>query len=153
MLLLCFDLDADRYALDVRQVIEVLPLAHIAQIPDAPRGVAGVLNYRGDPVPVIDLTALMLGRPSRAHWSTRLIVVHVPDQSGRMRVLGLLAEHATDTLRRPDADFVASGIATDQTPYLGQIATDAHGIVQLVEISGLLPPSVRDVLFRQAAEH
>ncbi len=38
----------------------------IKQIPQAPPGVAGVFNYRGAPVPVIDLSELALGRPARA---------------------------------------------------------------------------------------
>lgn len=150
--MLLFDLGGDRYALDVRQVVEVLPLVRIKQIPRPPRGVAGVVNYRGAPVPVIDLTALMVGRPSRAAMSTRLIMAQYPAGEGPMRVIGLIAEHVTETMRRSDQDFVAPGISGGETPYLGRIATDARGIVQLVEVSRLLPSSVRDLLFQQVAE-
>ena len=64
MLFLLFELGQDRYALDVRQVAEVLPLVEFKRIPQAPPFVAGLLNYRGDPVPVIDLSQLTLSRPA-----------------------------------------------------------------------------------------
>jgi hypothetical protein len=53
VLFLVFELARDRYVLDVSQIAEVLPLVAITQIPQAPPAVAGVLNYRGAPVPVI----------------------------------------------------------------------------------------------------
>jgi chemotaxis-related protein WspB len=152
VLVLLFDLDGDRYALDVRQVVEVLPVVRIKRLPHPPRGVAGVFNYRGAPVPVIDLAALMLGRPSRTSLSTRLIIAHYPVEGGPARVVGMIAERATETLRRPDQDFVAPGVTVDEAPYLGRVATDHRGIVQLVEVSRLLPSSVRDGLFQQAAD-
>ena len=33
-------------------------------------------------------------------------------------------------------------------PFLGQVASDADGIVQLVELQQLLPPDVRALLFQ-----
>src|SRR5690606_32186615 len=64
MLFLLFELDGDRYALPARDVVEVLPLVALKQIPDAPPGVAGVMDYRGHAVPVLDLSALVAGRPA-----------------------------------------------------------------------------------------
>jgi len=70
MLFLQFQLGHDRYALDVSQVVEVLPLINVKRIPNAPAGVAGVINYRGSPVPLVDLSMLMMGQPAKARMST-----------------------------------------------------------------------------------
>jgi chemotaxis-related protein WspB len=151
MLFLLFELANDRYAVDVGDIAEVLPLVHLKRLPQAPAGIAGVFNYHGSPVPAIDLSALTLGRPAESRLSTRLILVRYPDDSGETRLLGLIAEHATDTMRRPADDFVASGVAADQAPYLGPVATDASGVVQWIRPGALLPPALRAVLFRDAA--
>ena len=153
VLLLLFGLNTDRYAIDARQVVEVLPLLRITRVPQAPQGVAGMFNYRGAPVPVIDLAALTLGRPSHASLSTRLIVVRYDDEHGDTHLLGVIAEQATETMRRPCTDFVDSGVTLNEAPYLGPVTTDARGIIQLVEVSRLVPPPVRDVLFKQLAGH
>ena len=50
MLFLLFELGTDRYALDARQIAEVLPLVAITQFPQMSPAVSGVFNYRGAPV-------------------------------------------------------------------------------------------------------
>ena len=82
MLFLLFHLGKDRYALDASRVVEVVPLLTLRRIPQAPRGVAGIFNYRGQPVPAVDLGELMLGQPASPRLSTRIILVHYPDDGG-----------------------------------------------------------------------
>jgi chemotaxis signal transduction protein len=65
MLFLLFQLNESRYALEAGCVLEILPLVEIKKLPHAAPGVAGLFYYRGAPVPVIDLSALALGRPAR----------------------------------------------------------------------------------------
>ena len=149
MLFLLFGLARDRYVLDVSQVAEVLPLVDIRQMPQAPTAVAGILNYRGTPVPVIDVSQLTLGRPAERRLSTRIVLVHYPGADGRPRLLGLIAERATQTVRREEKDFVASGVTSDGASYLGPVVADARGLLQWLDVRTLLPPAVRDVLFKQ----
>jgi chemotaxis-related protein WspB len=152
MLFLQFQLGQDRYVLDSANVVEVLPLLGIKQIPQAPAGVAGVFNYRGTPVPVIDLSELALGRPARLQMSTRIIIVLYPDADGGGHPLGLIAEKATQTLRRDAADFRDSGVLSHEAAYLGPVASDPDGLLQWIQVAGLLPASVRHVLFKQALD-
>ena len=152
MLFLLFQLDKDLYALDAAQVVEVLPLLSIKRIPQAPPGVAGVFECRGAPVPAIDMSELALGRPAEKRLSTRIIVVRYRDDNGGTHLLGLIAEKATETMRREPADFVESGVTSDRASYLGPVATDPRGLVQRVDVSKLLPEALRDALFRQPVE-
>ena len=66
MLFILFQIGRDRYALAASSIIEVLPLMNLKRVPCAPVGVAGVLNYRGTPVPVIDLNEMTLARTCSA---------------------------------------------------------------------------------------
>lgn len=151
MLFLQFQLGKDRYALDVGQVVEVLPLVAIKCIPQAPTGVAGVFNYRGAPVPVVDLSELLLGRPAKTSMSTRIIIVYYPDENGETKhLLGMIAEKATETVRRDPADFSETGVDNPETPYLGPVAADTGGLLQWIQADRLLPDAVRDVLFKKS---
>ena len=149
MLFLLFELGNDRYALDVRQIAEVLPLVAVKQIPRAPRAMTGVLTYRGAPVPVVDLSQLTLGRPSLRRLSTRIVLVHCPDETGRTHLLGLIAERATETMRHEPSDFVPSGVTDAGAPYLGPVVGGARGLIQWIDVRTLLPPSFRDLLFKE----
>jgi chemotaxis-related protein WspB len=152
MLFLTFQIGKDRYALGTGQVIEVLPLVGFKTIPQAAAGVLGIFNYHGRPVPLIDLTKLTLGTPSEARMSTRIIVVKYARDSGETVVLGLKAEHATETIRRSDQDFVVSGIEGSGT-FLGPVTMEADQIIQRVDITRLLPDHILDHLSREVAGH
>ena len=52
---LTFNLEEEVYALDVLKVKEVLELTKITKVPKTPRFMRGVINLRGNVVPVVDL--------------------------------------------------------------------------------------------------
>jgi chemotaxis-related protein WspB len=151
MLFLLFQLGNDRYALEASRVVEVVPLLALKQLPQAPKGVAGIFNYRGRPVPAVDLCALTLNQPARERLSTRIIIVNLPDASGAGHLVGLVAEHATEILRREPGDFVESGIRLGSAPYLGPVLMDPQGPIQWVHEQRLLSEPVRDLLFAETA--
>lgn len=142
-LYLQFRIGDQRFALDVHEVIEVLPRRTLKPIAQAPVWVAGILAHRGALVPVVDLSALSFGRPAPMRTSTRLVLVHYRgDQQ-----LGLVLEQATDTLRcRPD-EFQPYGLDNTDAPYLGPVRQDAGGLLQRIEVDDLLPDDVRRLLF------
>src|SRR4051812_13861061 len=94
MLLLLLKIGEDRYALPANRMIEVVPLVSLKKVPQALPGVAGIFNYHGQPVPVIDLSELTIGTPSEPRVSTRIILVNYPDAAGQKQILGLMAEQA-----------------------------------------------------------
>jgi chemotaxis-related protein WspB len=151
MLFLLFQLGKDRYALEASRVVEVVPLLEMKQLPQAPKGVVGIFNYRGRPVPAVDLSTLTLGQPANERFSTRIIIVNYPDDRGTNRLLGLIAERATETLRKDAKDFVDSGVKLGQAPYLGPILMDDLSPVQWIYEQRLLPEPVRNVLFSETA--
>jgi chemotaxis-related protein WspB len=151
MLFLLFQLGNDRYALDASRVVEVVPLLELKQLPQAPRGVAGIFKYRGRPVPAVDLCALTLGRPASERLSTRIIIVNYADDSGTQHLLGLIAEHVTEMLRKDASDFVDSGVRLSEAPHLGPILMDDKNPVQWIDERRLLPDPVRNLLFSEPA--
>ena len=147
MLFLLFRLGQDRYAIEARQVAEVLPMLAVKQIPQAPPEVRGAFYFRGQPVPLIDLWHLALGRPARDHLSTRIVLVHWPDARGDLRLLGLVAEHVTETFRREPSDFRDAGVEPPEAAWLGPVTPHEGGLVQWVQVQQLLSPALRELLF------
>ena len=99
------------------------------------------------------MSQLALGRASHQLRSTRILVAHYPIPDKEAVLLGIVAEHALETVVRDPEDFVPSGVRNDGAPYLGPVATDARGLVQWVDVTKLLPETVRDVLFKQPVGH
>ena len=147
-LFLMFELDGERYALDAADIDEVLPLATTKAVPGAPDWIAGLLMRGGQPVPVIDVPMLALGRRAHALRSTRLVMVRYRvEPLDRERVIGLIVERATQTLRIDRTAFRASGVSTARTRWLGHVANTPDGIVQQVSVSDLIDDVARLYLF------
>jgi len=143
MLFLLFHIGKDRYALEARRVVEVLPLLELKEVPQAPPGLAGLINYRGEPVPVVDVTLLAVGRRSSEKFSTRIIVVRCESLEGSPHLLGLIAEQATETLSRKPHEFLSTGLGNVERPYLGPVLMDPAGPIQWIHEDRLLTSNVR----------
>jgi chemotaxis-related protein WspB len=166
MLLLTFTAGANRYAINVARVVEVVPRVDLRKIAHAPAYLAGLLGYRGKVVPVIDLGLLLDAGPCRDCLSTRIILVndspdvreslrrdraHMGDDAGEERVirkqnpslLGLIAECVSElTDIRPER-LVPVPAWLPHAPYLGDTVQTDQGIVQLIVVEKMRELSLR----------
>jgi chemotaxis-related protein WspB len=146
MKLLVFHIGADRYGLRLRDVVRVLPLLELKHLPLAPDSVAGLMDFHGQSVPVIDLCRAS-GLPSgEDHFDTRIIVADYHSPDGTDHLLGLRAERVLGVQEVSDAQLSDSGVRA--AAFLGQVASDRQGMLQLVELERLLPESLRALLFQ-----
>ena len=152
MLFVLFQLGKDRYALPAREVVEVIPLVHIRKILKAPKGVAGILSYRGSPIPAIDISEMALDKPADMRLSTRIIVVQYDLGEKQKQLVGLIAERTTQILRRELSDFYNPGLSVADAPYLGSVTKDERGLIQRIELVKLLSDAIRDLLFPRSIE-
>ncbi len=149
MLALLFTAGADRYALPARAIVEILPLAALKRVPAAPPYLAGLLNYHGALAPVVDLSRLIGEAPCRARLSSRILLTRHPLPDGRVELLGLLVEQATETMRIAPEFLRAS---TAAAPWLGQLAILGEELVQFVRPAGLLTDEARSLLYPSEGE-
>lgn len=149
MKLLVFHIGADRYGLRLHDVARVLPLVELKQLPLAPAPVVGLMDYHGASVPVVDLCLAAGQQPREDHFDTRLIIANYRAPEGSIHLLGLRAERVLGVQDVGEAQWTESGVQA--APFLGQVAGDAHGMLQLVELDHLLPASLRIALFPNAA--
>jgi chemotaxis-related protein WspB len=157
MLLLTLTAGANRYAIDVARVVEVIPRVELRSVPHAPAFVAGLLGYRGEIVPVLDLCLLLGVAASQDCLSTRIILVDdasgdhnrqsrcdniVHDEIGESslkqkpgpNLLGLVAEHVNDLAYVLPEQIIPTPLILPEVPYLGAIVQTNQGIVQLIVV-------------------
>ncbi len=133
MLFLLCKIRGERYCLDASRVIEVVPMVLFKKIPHAPPYLSGIFNYRGTIVPVVDLSVLLHGEPCRPRLSTRTILVDYVGPDKDRHILGLLAEHVTETISRRKTDFQSPGVEIEDSRFLGGVISDDEGMIQRIE--------------------
>lgn len=149
MLLLSFHIGSEQYAVSAKQIIEILPLTSIKSIPRAPDYVSGILDYRGLPVPIIDLCQLTNGQDFSKVLSSRIVLVNYTGNDGKVHPLGLIAEKVTETLNIPEENFLSSGISMKDMSYLGGITKNNGKMIQYIEVNELLTEEVQALLFNE----
>ena len=94
---LTFRLGDEMFATNVFKVREVLDLSHITRVPTAPGYMRGVVNVRGNAIPVVDLR-MKFGLPQTADTlHTRIIVLEL-QVDGEPVVVGGLADAVNEVL-------------------------------------------------------
>ncbi len=99
---LTFLLGDGLYALDIRDVREIIQLGAMTSMPLMPAFVRGVINLRGAVVPVIDLQARFGQTPSRP-GRKRCIVLVERQRDGERQALGLLVDAVSAVVDLPAA--------------------------------------------------
>ena len=74
---LSFLLDGHRYAVALGQVAEITPFKDLSRIPHMPPGVEGLLDHRGQVIPVISLRARMRLAAQDAGLSQNIVVLNL----------------------------------------------------------------------------
>lgn len=148
MQFLVFHLGKDRYGLSTRQLLRVLPLMALKHLPQAPDYVAGLMNYHGAPVPVIDLGMLACAASCSAHFDTRILLTDFCAGDGTRHLLGLIVERV---IHLDDIDcglFSDSGVSNPDARYLGKVVARGGALLQLIELEHVLPAEVCALLFQ-----
>lgn len=145
MLLLSFNISNERYVIETSSVIEIIPVVTLKKIPGADTMVAGMLNYHGLPVPVVDINILCNSNPAKNSLTTRIILVKYLGK----RMLGLLAEQVTETLHIDADEFSEAGIKVSNFDFLGKIAERGDKLLQLIDVDRLLSEHLRVMLFSE----
>ncbi len=136
MLFVLAQVQGARYAIPARRVVEMIPMVEVVRMPNLRVGLAGLLQYHGSSVWVFDLALLTAGGPSPALMSTRIALLDL-GQAGRVhRLVGLVAERATQMVRIPPDRFGSDEAGLSEIPYLGPIAITPQGPIRRVEVDG-----------------
>lgn len=94
--LISFIVGEEEYGLEILRVKEVIRVREITRLPRAPCFVKGIINLRGDVIPIIDLRD-KFGLEHREYTSmTRVIVVDVDG-----RLVGMVVDAASQVVRIP----------------------------------------------------
>ncbi len=147
MLFVIFQVGNAGYALEARLVARVIPHVKLRACPSAPACLAGLANYHGAAVPVIDFSLLMGGAPSVAWLSTRIILANYAGHDARQRMIGILAERVTSAMELAETDFEQAGVAQAGMAGLGGLAARGTGFVQRVFMTRLVPAELEQLLF------
>lgn len=97
----------EMFALNVGQVREVLDLCLFTRVPNMPAFVRGMIDVRGQGVPVVDMRMKFGLPPAEPTHHTRIVVLEV-EVEGRNLVVGALTDRVYEVAELPDDQIEAA---------------------------------------------
>lgn len=145
---LTFRIGNENYGLELSQTREIIEYSGITEVPLMPNFLRGVINLRGDVVPVIDLAVRLGRKPIEVQKRTCIIVVELQNNE-QDHVLGLLADSVSEVIEMNDeniedapsfganirADFI-QGIAKRDDEFV--VLLDANSALSIRELAHLV---------------
>jgi purine-binding chemotaxis protein CheW len=102
---LTFALGPESYAVDVRQIREIIRMTTVTTVPQMPPFIRGVINLRGKIIPVVDLRIQFGLPPAEPTDHTCVVVVQTPTGLAARRETGLLVDSVEEVLSFGAADL------------------------------------------------
>ena len=120
-----FRILSEEYGLEISGIQEIVRYQDITRIPEAPLFIKGIVNLRGQVIPVVDLKRRFYQVDSQVTEDTRIVVVKVGDKT-----IGIIADEVSEVLRIPEE-------AIEPTPTLLN-SFNQSGIIGVGKLEGRL---------------
>jgi purine-binding chemotaxis protein CheW len=139
--ILTFDLSGQRFGVSLDAVREVVRAVAITPVPGMPSVVEGIIDVRGEVVPVFDLRA-RFGLPARAlHPAQHFVIARAGERTVALRV-----DRAEWMQKLDDASFTAADRNVPAAKHIVGIARLEDGLVLIHDLDAFLTAAESDTL-------
>lgn len=121
---LSFVLDGDHFAIGIDSIQEVIEYKNVTRVPRSPEFMQGVINLRGQVIPVVDLRVLFSMAVADISLDTCIIIIDI-DVDGEQCAIGIVADSVKEVV-----EFDVSAI--QPAPKIG-LSVDNRFIYGMVE--------------------
>lgn len=92
--LVSFKLAGEEYAVEVQKVREIMRMSSVTPVPNTPSDLEGIINLRGQVVPIISLRKKFGMLPGEADHNTRIVVMEIAGT-----LTGILVDSVSEVIR------------------------------------------------------
>ncbi len=111
--LVSFHIEEEEFAVDILNIQGINRMMNITRVPNTPAFVEGIINLRGQVIPVVNLRKRLGFPPKEPDKATRIIVVEI----GK-RVIGFIVDSVNEVLR------ISSSITEPPPPMVAGIDSE-----------------------------
>ncbi len=136
---LTFLVASESFAVSILDVKEIIEIANVTHVPLTPDYIHGVINLRGNVVPVIDLSARLRRRSTVVSKRSCIVLVEIEIAEGA-QLIGMLVDEVREILEIPPANIQpAPDFGTDiRTDFIQAMARVDDIFIILLAINRVL---------------
>ncbi len=126
----------EQYGLDISYVDNIVRMCKITRVPKAPAHYIGVINLRGEIVPLMSLRRKMNLEDDVFTDITRIIILKTEEQG----LVGIVVDEVKEViaLAEDEIDRNTQNSQSDKTQYINGIGKNGEELISILEISSIL---------------
>lgn len=130
-----FKLNQEYYGLPIEKVIAIEKIGEITRIPNAPDYIKGVINLRGEVIPVVNLKRKLNIGDNELNMNSRIIVVNEDEM-----VVGLVVDFSSEVLEidREDIDKPPETKDNQLIEYISGIGKTSDRLIIILDLLKIL---------------
>ena len=130
-----FQLGKESFGVDILQTLEIVRFEPVAQVPETPEFVEGVMNLRGNVIPVINLRKKFGLKIQRPDDQTRIVIFELDD-----KMIGAIVDQVDQIIQIPEDRIESSPelAATEIQPYIWGVGKTDKELIILLDIRKVL---------------
>lgn len=131
--LVIFQLNDQQYALPIQETQEIIRMSNITKVPNTRHYVEGIINLRGNIVPVINLNKRLNLPVSEYNEDTRIIVVEHDGQK-----VGMIVDVVMEVGRFSNDEIEPPAVAGDNVEYLKGVVKKGEQLWLLLNLGEVI---------------
>ena len=130
-----FKLDKEEYGVDIQTVTTIERIINVARVPKAPPYITGVINLRGEIIPVMDLRKRFNMSEMEITDDTRVIILKLDDNP-----LGITVDSVSEVIELKESEIEnVTNFSNDLTlDYILGVGKSASRLVTLLNLEKLI---------------
>lgn len=141
-----FRLDNEVYALDILHVQEIIKLLPVTHVPHSASWIEGVINLRGQIIPLIHLAQRIELTVTPHDRKTRFMIVRSRDQS-----VGLIVDEVLEVLRLKESHLEPPPGHLAHREYIQAVSKQDDSMVIILDLHKVLYYSTRNDSLQEAS--
>lgn len=130
-----FKIENEYYGLNIENVQSIEKFQNYTRVPNAPKYVKGVINLRGEVVPILDLRIKLNLSPKDVDTNTRIVIAKQDEL-----VIGLIVDASSEVLeiRRENVDKPPTNGDDESQEYIKGIGKEKDRLIIIIDLEKLL---------------
>lgn len=130
-----FNLANEEYAIEITKIKEIILVEGITSVPQMPDYIEGIINLRGNVIPVLDLRKRFGMKNTALNDDTRIVVSRMSE-----KIIGLIVDSVSQVMKIPNNDIqpppdTIAGLAGE---YLTGVGKVDERMIMLLDIDKVL---------------
>lgn len=124
----------EQYGIDIKYIDNIVRMQRITRVPKAQPYFYGVINIRGEIIPVMSLRIKFGKEPDEFTGKTRILIIKPEQQAA----IGFLVDEVKEVINLKDEDIDKTNAADEKSSFIIGVGKHSKGLISLLNIQSVL---------------